>query len=208
MKLTRRRPSGGGSAAIHAAYAGILDGRHLWIAVEPGAGAPALRDAHGGVLPLAGDPSDLLAATDGEGEWDVVCDGRPLTVDPFAPGPMRTPASPDGRWQLELLRSEEGHLRVRRSRRAPGVDVRAVAATDGGARVSVGDGVDALTVGDASYPVEDGAAVVPEGAQGKVLAQPGGLPLRRRANDLATPQQAVLLPEPLRWSPAGELVAR
>lgn len=205
MKLTRRRPPGGGAAAT---YAGILDGRHLWLALGPEAGAPALREARGGLLPLAGDPPDLLAVTDGEGEWDVVCDGQPVAVAPFAPGPMRTPASPDGRWQLELLRTEAGHLRVRRSRRTPGVDVLAVAAGDGGARVSVAEEVEALTVGDASYPVEGGAALVPQGVQGKVLAQPGGLPLRRRADDLATPQQAVLLPEPLRWSPAGELVAR
>lgn len=189
-------------------YAGILDGRHLWLAVEPEGGAPALHDGRGGLLPLAGDPPDLLALTDGEGEWDVVCDGRPLAVEPFAPGPMRTPASPDGCWQLELLRTDEGHLRVRRSRRAPGVDVLAVVAADDGVRVTVGDGVTTLAVGDASYPVEDGAVTIPSDARGKVLAQPGGLPLRRRANDLATPQPAVLLLEPLRWSPAAELVAR
>ena len=49
MKLTRRRSSGGGPVA---SYAGILDGRRLWLSVE---GRVALRDASGVLVPLTGD---------------------------------------------------------------------------------------------------------------------------------------------------------
>lgn len=200
MKLTRRRSSGSGPVA---SYAGLLDGRRLWISVD---GAPALRDAAGTVHPLAGDPAAGLDLPAGEGVWDVLADGEPVTVAPFPPSPTRVP--PDGEWQCALVRTDAGALRVRRSRRAAGVDVAGLAVDGAGVRVSVVGEVAALTIGAASYPVVDGAAVLAPGPTGPVLAQPGDLPLRRRANDLATPGQAVLLPEPLRWSPAGELVAR
>lgn len=202
MRLTRRRTSGGGPAA---SYAGILDGRRLWLAVE---GTPALRDAAGRLHPLAGDPATGLDLPDGEGEWDVVCDGEPVTIGPFSPSPTTIPPSPDGRWQLDLVRTDAGALRVRRSRRAPGVDVLGFAVEDDGVRVVLADDPAEVRVGGTTYPVTDRTVLLTPGPVGPVRAHPGDLPLRRRANDLTTPGQAVLLPEPLRWSPTGELVVR
>ncbi|GAB6985632.1 hypothetical protein [Nocardioides pyridinolyticus] len=200
MKLTRRRASGAGPVA---SYAGILDGRRLWLSAE---GAPALRDAAGTLHPLAGDPASGLDLPGTEGEWDVVVDGEPVTIAPFAKSTTRVP--PDGPWQWALVRTDAGTLRVRRRRRAPGVDVVGFAVEGDGVRVTLAGEVEAVRVGEATYPVADGAVVLTPGPTGPVLAQPGDRPLRRRANDLATPGQAVLLPDPLRWSPAGELVAR
>ena len=202
MKLTRRRASGGGPVA---SYAGILDGRRLWLSVE---GAVALRDAAGALHPLSGDPAAGVDLPAGEGEWDVVCDGEPVAIAPFPKGTTRVPPSPDGLTQLALVRTDAGTLRVRRTRRTPGVDVLGFAVDDAGVRVTLAGEVTEVRVGDASFPVADGAVVLTPGPTGPVLAQPGDRPLRRRANDLATPGQAVLLPEPLRWSPAGELVVR
>ncbi|GAB3200470.1 hypothetical protein GCM10027062_20140 [Nocardioides hungaricus] len=200
MLRTRRRSSSGGPVA---AYAGILDGRRLWLSVD---GTPALRDASGAVHTLAGDPAGGLDLPGGEGEWDVLVDGEPVTIGPVAKGTTRVP--PDGPWQCDLVRTDAGTLRVRRDRRAPGVDVLGFAVEGDGVRVTLAGEVTAVRVGDASFPVVDGSAVLTSGPTGPVRAHPGDLPLRRRANDLATPGQAVLLPGPLRWSPAGELVVR
>lgn len=204
MRLTRRRSSGGGPAAL---YAGILDGRRLWLAVET-PGTLGLRDAAGRTQALPGDPVTGLELPTDEGEWDVVCDGEPVTVEELPKNPTRVPPSPDGRTQLALVRTEAGTLRVRRTRRRPGVDVLAFAVDGDGVRVVLAEDVAEVRVGDTAYPVTDRTVVLTPGPVGPVLAQPGDLPLRRRANDLATPGQAVLLPDPLRWSPAGELVAR
>lgn len=202
MKLTRRRSSGGGPVA---SYAGILDGRRLWLSVE---GSVALRDGSGALHPLAGDLAAGVDLPTGEGEWDVLSDGEPVTVAPFPRNPARVPPTPDGRWQLALDRTDAGTLRVRCRRRPPGVDVLGFAVEGDGVRVTLAGDADSVRVGEASFPVADGTVLLTPGPTGPVLAQPGDRPVRRRANDLATPGQAVLLPEPLRWSPAGELVVR
>ena len=238
-----------------AAYAGILDGRTLWLAVEAAPGTLALRDAAGEVHPLHSDLSehdpayrdvraDLLGLPgEDEAAYDVVlvpAGGRAprlVWVAPFPAGPTRVPPSPDGRWQLGLGRTEEGLLRIRRSRPAPGLDVLDLAVTEDGLRITVaagdpGEPTELRLVEDstvlAAYPLtRDGdrriavitEAELPEGSGqlGRLLA--GDLPLRRRANDLTNPNQAVLLPvlfgaDPdlarlrLRWSPEGHLVAR
>lgn len=240
-----------------AAYAGILDGHTLWLAIDAAPGTLALRDAAGEVHPLPTDlpeqdpayrdvRADLLGLPgEDEAAYDVVlvpAGGRAprlVWVAPFPAGPTRVPPSPDGRWQLGLGRTDEGMLRVRRSRPAPGLDVLDLAVTEAGIRITLpaGDPDDAdpaelrLVEDDtvlAAYPLTvDGdrrvavltEAELPEGTGqlGRLLV--GDLPLRRRANDLVNPNQAVLLPvlfgdDPdlarlrLRWSPEGHLVGR
>ncbi|MDI6909162.1 hypothetical protein [Nocardioides sp.] len=257
-------PPGPPRGAPVAAYAGILDGHTLWLAIEAAPGTLALRDAAGEVHPL---PSDLaehdpayrdvradLLGLPGEDEtaYDVVLvptGGRAprlVWVAPFQAGPTRVPPSPDGRWQLGLGRTDEGMLRVRRSRPAPGLDVVDLTVTEDGIRITLpaGDPDDPDDADHADDPaelrlVEDDAvlaaypiardgdrrvavlteAALPEGTGqlGRLLV--GDLPLRRRANDLVNPNQAVLLPalfgdDPdlarlrLRWSPEGHLVGR
>jgi hypothetical protein len=244
-----------------AAYAGILDGHTLWLAVEATPGTLALRDAAGDVHPLHSDlpehdpayrdvRADLLGLPgEDEAAYDVVVvppGGRAprlVWVPPFPASPTRVPSTPDGRWQLGLARTEEGMLRVRRSRSAPGLDVLDLAVAEDGIRVAfaAGDPSDPDDPGDpgelrlveegtvlAAYPLtregDRQHAVIAEGALPHGTGQlarllVGDLPLRRRANDLANPHQAVLLPvlfgdDPdlarlrLRWTPEGHLVAR
>lgn len=265
MKLTRRRqpvdeptdapppPPGPPRGAPVAAYAGILDGQTLWLAVDATPGTLALRDAAGDVHPLPSDlaeddpayrsvRADLLDLPgDDEAAYDVVLvppsgrDPRLVWIAPFGKLPTRVPPTRDGRWQLGLGRTEEGMLRVRRSRPAEGLDVLDLAVGEDGIHVTfvAGHATELRLVEDdtvlAAYPLtRDGdrqtavidEASLPEGTGqlGRLLA--GDLPLRRRANDLANPNHAVLLPvlfgddDPdlarlrLRWSPEGHLVAR
>lgn len=215
------------------AYAGILDGRSLWLALEPLPGAIALRDAAGVVHTL---PSDLpehdpsyrsvrvdLLALPGEEEqaYDVVVvppDGRaPRTVwtPPLPRTPMRVPIAPGRAWQLDLARTEEGMLRVRRVRAARGVDVVAIALAEDGIRLSLAPVDDVplelVALEDdavvATFPVErDGDTLttlitadgLPEGHDQLVRWGLGSadrwVPLRRMVNDLAKPNAAVLLP--------------
>lgn len=245
-------PPGPPRGASVAAYAGILDGQTLWLAVEATAGTLALRDPAGEVHPLRSDlaeddpayrsvRADLLDLPgEDEAAYDVVLvpagggAPRPVWIAPFAKNPTRVPPSRDGRWQLGLGRTDEGMLRVRRSPTAPGLDVLDLRVVEEGIRVTFAAGEATelrIVAGDtvlAAYPVtrDDDRQVavitesgLPEGTRqvGRVLA--GDLPLRRRANDLANPNAAVLLPVllrededlarlRLRWSPEGRLVAR
>lgn len=254
-------PPGPPRGAPVAAYAAILDGHTLWLALEPVAGTLALRDADGEVHPLRSDVpeddpayrsvrADLLDLPgDAEGGYDVVVDRgsvrspRPVWIAPFPRTRPRIPPAPGGRSQFALVRTEEGMLRVRRTRPAPALDVLDLAADETGIRVRfdatdatelrlvpVGpdgpDGPDAPAL--ASYPVtREGDHCValltepdlPAGTDRVTQVLAGGLRLRRRRNDLANAQQAVLLPllsgdDPelsplrLRWSPDATLVAR
>ncbi|MBI2245923.1 MAG: hypothetical protein HYU55_18920 [Nocardioides sp.] len=253
-------PPGPPRGAPVAAYAGILDGHTLWLAIEAAPGTLALRDAAGEVHPLPSDlaehdpayrdvRADLLRLPgDDETAYDVVLvpaggrAPRPVWIAPFPAGPTRVPPSPDGRWQLGLGRTDEGMLRVRRSRPVAGLDVLDLAVVEDGIRITfagravtgegVADDAELRLVEDdtvlAAYPVgRDGdrrvavltEAALPEGTGQLARLLVGDLPLRRRANDLVNPNQAVLLPvlfgdEPdlarlrLRWSPEAQLVAR
>lgn len=118
-----------------AAYAGVLDGRHLWLAIEAVPGTLHLRDAgNGDLIPLAPDPTqdpDYLATVidltelarpagqTGHAAYDVVLKtsrlmpAKPVWVPPLpAAGPMRVPPAPDGVTQFAVERTEDGHLRV------------------------------------------------------------------------------------------------
>ena len=123
-----------------AAYAGVLDGRHLWLAIHAMPGTLCLRDAGSGdLVPLQADPTEdpaYLSARvdlttlapapegqDGAAAYDVVLKSSRLmpakpvwTPPPTAPGPMRVPPAPDGVTQFTVERTDDGHLRVRRER--------------------------------------------------------------------------------------------
>lgn len=232
-----------------AAYAGILDGESLWLAVGATPGSLALReDGSGAVHPLRSDlveddPAYRSVRADlrdlpggGETAYDVVLvppSGRSpqlVWIAPFPKSPVRVPPTRDGRWQFGLARTDEGMLRIRRTQAAPGLDVLDLSVDEAGIRITFADtdATELRMLEDdtvlATYPVADSTAVLtdaalPEGSGqlGRLLV--GDLPLRRRANDLANPNQAVLLPvlfgeDPdlgrlrLRWSPEGHLMAR
>lgn len=233
------------------AYADLLDGRTLWLAIETRPGALALRDVTSGeVTPLVSDlvddptehrsvRADLTALS--APAYDVVLvppgGGAPLPVW-TAPlpttGRLRVPQAPDGS-QRSLARTTEGTLQVRRAEGEAGVLLRGLELADDAIVLHLdgGDGELVLRaeLDDAPVlrvPVTDGRAVLASGALpdgGDVMTRvvlegtAGTLPVLRRANDLANPGHATLLPAlvapddgrpllRLRWKPSGALVAR
>ena len=126
MKFSLRRETGDGPTA---AFAGILDGRFLWVAVDAAPGSLALREASGQVLPLPTDvtedqPAYLSARIDldglpGTGTYDVVLvpegggAATPVMAEPLV-GDKPQPAA-DGRTQHALQRGDDGALQVRRT---------------------------------------------------------------------------------------------
>lgn len=130
------------------AYAAVLDGRTLWLAVGSRPGALALRGPAGDVLPLVSDlvedptehlsvRADLLALLPpGEASYDVVVvperGGRPVPVwtAPLPPlAPARVPVTGDGR-QLGLQRGDDGTLRLVQSVAPAGVELAEVTLDD------------------------------------------------------------------------------
>ncbi|GAA4378297.1 hypothetical protein [Nocardioides caricicola] len=122
----------GGPEAV---YARVLDGEHLWVAVDAATGRPALRDPASGeiveatalpgedpayasarwrlddVLPPAEDAELQLVALTGDG-------AKPTRLRPAPPHPegnLRVPPTPDGRWRFLVEPDARGLLRVRRS---------------------------------------------------------------------------------------------
>ncbi|MDN4171423.1 hypothetical protein QWY28_00550 [Nocardioides sp. SOB77] len=123
-----------------AAYAAVLDGEHLWLAVEAAPGTLALRETGTGeVVPLVGDHEDSLSHLSvradllvlpgtGEATYDAVLVGpggrspKPVWTPPLADvgpdvhdGPTLAPTSRDGSVRFALERSEDGTLRVIRT---------------------------------------------------------------------------------------------
>lgn len=133
-----------------AAYAAVLDGRRLWLAIHSMPGKLALRDTgNGDLLPLPSDPTedadyvsacaDLTelpappAGQDGHAAYDVVLKSarllpaRPVWTPPLPePGPMRTPPAPDGVTEFALERTEDGHLRLVQRPLAPAAELVAI----------------------------------------------------------------------------------
>ncbi|GAB3254339.1 hypothetical protein [Nocardioides dilutus] len=217
MKWASRRRGAGPVAA----YAGILDGRHLWLTLESG-GPGTLHDAAGGrTFELSGDVTDLLSLLPGgEGTYDVVQDGRPVWGPPAPTGdPTRVPVSPDGLTQLSLDRTEAGHLQVVRRPVAPTALLEAIELRDGDAHLTLLppgeieagthllllDADDQLldqlpvTAHDGHVEALIGVADLPAGHFGVVRLALGTetswVRIRRRRSDLADPHRAVLLPE-------------
>lgn len=126
-----------------AAYARLLDGERLWLAVPAGAGRPALWDERDGHLVEPADdlPGDHVEhdpscrsvrwrvteivpeEEDAELLLVVVPDdgGKPAPLRP-APRPpashLRIPPTSDGEWRFAMRAGEDGFLRVRRTRAA------------------------------------------------------------------------------------------
>ncbi len=227
MKLTpRRRPEGDQppSRGPIAAYAGILDGRHLWLTLEHDEPV-ALRDPGSGTAYPLESVTDLLALLPAdEATYDVVVgEGRraqSVWTPPLdSPDPIRIPVSPDGLTRFSLLRSEQGSLRVHRAPAPPtalleaielrGPDVHLTLRPPGGVRqgdhlllLDTDDQVlDVLPVTAHSGHVEAliGAGDLPAGYFGIVRFALGTeaewVKIRRGRSDLADPHRAVLLPE-------------
>lgn len=242
MRLTPRRRSDGDapSRGPVAAYAGILDGRHLWLTLESGQAAEL--HGQGQVIPL-GEVTDLLGVP--RGDYRVVSEGRPVWARPPAPDPTRTPVAPDGRSQLVLERDDLGHLTVVRRETEPTAVLAAIELRDSDVHLTLlpPDGVvpgahlllldtDDRLLGQLPVTGHDGhietllgAADLPAGYFGFVRLALGTesewVRIRRRANDLADPHSAVLLPElhdpdstddapvaRFRWNPDGHLTIR
>ncbi|MCW2797901.1 hypothetical protein [Nocardioides sp.] len=245
-----------------AAYAGIVDGQTLWLAVEAVAGSLAMRASESGdVLAVRSDLAEDQPAYrsirvdlgeligDGPASYDLVLvppgGGAPKTVwsPPLPEGePLRIPPARDGRTQFALHRSDDGFLRVRRRILAPATELRDVRLHDAGVELTVDpvtDGQPTLLLLEqespevvATWPLDltdaGWAALLtldrlPPGS-GQTLRVGVGtaerwVPVRRRRNDLADPNRAVLLPPlsgddtdrpalRLRWSRDGLLQAR
>jgi hypothetical protein len=160
------------------AYARILDGQTLWLAVAAAPGSLALREVGSDEIhELSSDlgeddpayrsvRADLLGLPgDAEASYDVVLvppgvrGPRPVWSAPFPRTPVRVPPSRDGRWQFALVRTDEGTLRVRRTPPAPGLEVLDLAVDESGIRVAftATDAAELRLVEDdtvlATYPV-------------------------------------------------------
>jgi hypothetical protein len=232
-----------------AAFAGVLDGRSLWLAIEARPGSLALRDAASGdVIALPGDAPDdqpayrstrvdLAGLTPGrspagrsETAYDVVLvpsggrSPKPVWTPPLVP--TVTPVVDGARW--ELRRTDQGHLRLVEVTVPPAAELTGIGTVGDGIRVTADPGGRVALLGEsgeevASFP--DG--VITAGALAGAAPQlsrvtAGGLPVRRRGNDLTDPGRAVPLPElyaadpglqdrvrlRLRWSGDGLLTAR
>lgn len=212
-----------------AAYAGILDGRHLWLTLESGEAAALLDVATATIHDLDTEITDLLALLPaGEATYDVVHGGRPVWAPPLATDdPTRVPVSPDGLTQLSLDRTEDGHLRVSRSPVAAtalleaielrGGDVHLTLVPPGevavGTRLLLLDADDQpldqlpVTAHDGRVEALVSVTDLPAGYFGVVRLAVGTesswVRIRRRSSDLADPHRAVLLPE-LHDAAAGE----
>jgi len=143
VRTGRGLVGGSGAEGTEALYARILDGRHLWLAVVAEAGRPALWDEQAGREVEAVD--DLTRHADhsehGEGcvsvRWRLEealpeREGAELLVVTMAddgPTPARHPAraggdslrippTPERKWRFALPASDDGLLRVRRTRAA------------------------------------------------------------------------------------------
>lgn len=212
---SRRRTEG----TVTAAYAGILDGRHLWLSLEDG-GVAELRGADGTAHALTGDITDLLALLPtSDASYDVLLAGDPVSGPASHDDPTRIPASPDGRTQLGLERSEAGHLRVTRRNIPATAVLEAIELRGGDVHLTIEppneiapgthlvllDADDAVldqlpvTAHDGHVEALLGIANLPAGYFGVVRLALGTetdwVRIRRRASDLADAHKAVLLPE-------------
>ena len=148
-----------------AAFAGVLDGRRLWVAVDAQPGTIALRDTGSGDVVAPPDDADdddrpghLSARLDltglpaGEATYDVVVlppgTGSPLAVwtPPLATHrPLRGAAH-----QHHLGRAGDGTLRLHRAPAPAAAELTAVSVGGGGVRLSIagGTGTTVSLVGD------------------------------------------------------------
>jgi hypothetical protein len=208
MKLLRRRDD----AAV-ATYAAVLDGVHLWLDVE---GPVSVRDESGAVTPLGAVPCDLSGLSGSS--YDVLVGSSPVSLQPSEASPLkRTPLSPDGLTQWEVLRGDP--LRLARRTVEPTAELDAVDLRGDRVhlRIRPHDGVEPgchLLLLDTDDEVRTTLPVTAHDGLLEALVDVDDLPagyfgmlrvavgaegawvrIRRRDNDLTDPNHAVLLPE-------------
>lgn len=124
------------------AFAGVLDGRRLWLAIDAAPGSLGLRDvASGDVVALASEVPDddpafrsvrvdlgALPGAPAPAAYDVVLvpagggAPKPVWSHPLpVGGPVRTPLADDGSHAWALERGDDGGLRAVRSPQPPSV---------------------------------------------------------------------------------------
>ncbi|CAB4711612.1 MAG: hypothetical protein F2667_07815 [Actinobacteria bacterium] len=220
-----------------ATYARILDGAALWLAVSAEPGQLCLRrsDEPGAVLvPLTteleetgvdrlsvrADVAALLGTPEAAATYDLVLlasggrSPRAVWSPPLPPKDRaRVPIAPDGRTQLGLTRTAEGHLQVTARPAAPGVDLLSIRVDTAGLELEVDatSGELALLAADetvlATYPLRIGTtsararivvadlpAVATQYVRFAVGTRDSWRPVRRRHNDQVA-RDSVLLPE-------------
>ena len=239
------------------AFAGVLDGRHLWLAVDATPGTLALRAVGAErVISLTSDlaeddprfrsvRSDLSTVPGEEAtRFEVVITApggkvHRVWTPPLPPlQPMRVPAAGGVQWQV--ARSDDGTLQLLREPAPPAAYLVSISAdvddvailriagapADGELRLVDDQSGEVLLTGPLTHEGDVACATVdhhdvPEGVGLSASVHVGDLPVRRPANDLARPDQAVLLPQvqndeaegPLfslvfRWLPDGVLRVR
>jgi hypothetical protein len=229
---------------VVATYAAVLDGVHLWLDVE---GPVAVREpGTKDVVELGEHPYDLTPLTGAA--YDVLAGRAPVRLA-AAPAPevARTPLAPDGVTQWRVERLEDGLLRLTRHEVAPTAElealdlrgdrvhlrIRPVAGVEPGCHLLLLDTGDQVlasvpaTAHDGLVETLLGVDDLPAGYFGVLRLALGTdeswVRIRRRANDRADPNHAVLLPElyesvtelgadrpraRLRWNPDGLLALR
>jgi hypothetical protein len=225
-----------------ATYAALLDGAHLWLDLD---GPVSVRDTETGAVTELGDhPHDLTVLTGRSGTtYDVLVGGAQAELASDLELPLsRTPLAPDGVTQWELVRRDDGRLQLTR-RTLPStavldaIDVRGdrvhlrIAPPDGiepGCHLLLLDADDQVlstlpvTAHEGLLEALVGVDDLPAGYFGMLRPVVGtdavSVRVRRRANDLADPNHAVLLPElyavpdqpraRFRWNPDGLLALR
>jgi len=210
MRLRGRRD---GAAA--ATYAAVLDGVHLWLDLE---GPVSVRDTDSeAVIQLGEQPCDLAGLTGST--YDVLSGKSVVRLAPPQPPPARTPLAPDGTTRWEVVRLDAGRLRLARRSVAATAELDAVDVREDRVHLrvrppgGVEPGCHLLLLDTDDQVLSTLPATAHEGLVDTLIAVddlPAGyfgmlrlavgtesewVRIRRRANDLADPHHAVLLPE-------------
>jgi hypothetical protein len=234
------RVRGRRDGAVTATYAAVLDCVHLWLDVD---GPVSVREADAQAGTELGDhPYDLSSLTGSA--YDVLVGKHPVSLAaPPEPTPAKTPLAPDGVTQWAVIRRDDGRLQLTR-RTVPAtaelvaVDVRGhrvhlriqpPGGVEPGCHLLLLDTDDQVlatlpaTAHEGLVETLIGVDDLPAGYFGMLRLAVGTdavwARVRRRANDLADPHHAVLLPElyepdrdqaraRLRWNPDGLLALR
>ncbi len=224
-----------------ATYAAVLDGVHLWLDHD---GPVAVRDTGTkAVVQLGEQPCDLSGLAGST--YDVLAGTKPLHLAAARERPTaRTPLSPDGVTQWEVVRLDDGRLQLARhtvpaTAELDAVDVRGdrvhlrirpAGGVEPGCHLLLLDTDDEVletlpaTAHEGMVETLVGVDDLPAGYFGVLRLAVGTdtswTRIRRRDNDLADPNRAVLLPElhdvqepdrpraRLRWNPDGLLALR
>ena len=241
-----------------AVFAGVLDGRHLWLAIEATPGTLSLRELGDGppgqVVALASDlveddphfrsvradlaglpgPVDarfevVMASPGGllERVWTPPLPPQePLTAPPADGVQWQVGRSPDGTLELARRAAEAGAVLVGIEADVEDVVTLHIAGAGPDAELRLVDDEDGAVLLTRPLTFADGVATatlrpddVPDGVGLSTSVHAGDLPVRRRANELARPDTAVLLPQHqsddgqsvalvYRWLPDGVLRVR